>query len=161
MLLIAFRFPLCNFSGVRIAVGRVCSAGSLAHGLWARYWLSGVLWMSQRSVGITGGGWKGGGIESRGGGGREGKASKTNTLCSPCMSAEHLLSAQAGKQLELGTGKLGCPARAGGQWCLHHGSVSMSCNMALYRHDFICFHKIAFSLSLSLAGNWETHELTS
>lgn len=160
MLLIAFRFPLCNFSGVRIAVGRAHSAGSLAHGLWARYWVSGVLWMSQRSVGIAGGGQKGGRIESRGGGGWEGKASETNTLCCPYVLAEHLLLAQ-GEQLEPGTVKPDCPARVGGQRCLHHGSVSTSRNMALYRHDFICFHKIAFSLSLSLAGNWETHELTS
>lgn len=74
MLLIAFRFPWCNFSGVRIAVGRAGSAGSLAHGLWARYWLSGVLWVSQRSMGIAGGGQKGGRIESRAGGGTRGKS---------------------------------------------------------------------------------------
>lgn len=159
MLLIAFRFPWCNFSGVRIAVGRACSAGSPAHGLWARYWLSGVLWMSQRSMGIAGGGQKGGRIE-RVEGGWEGKASETNVLHTPCVLVEHLPSAQR-EQLQLWTGKLGCSARFGGQQCLHHGSVSTSCNVALYRHDFICFHKIAFSLSLSLAGNWETHELTS
>lgn len=158
MLLIAFRFPWCKFSGVRIAVGRARSAGSLAHGLWAHYWLSGVLWVSQRSMGIAGGGQKGGRIKSRGGGGTRGK-SQRDKHAPRFVLAEHLPSAQ--EQLQPCTGKLGCPARVGGQQCLHHGSASTSCNVALYRHDFICFHKIAFSLSLSLAGNWETHELTS
>lgn len=82
-------------------------------------------------------------------GGREGEASETNMLCAPCVLVEHLPSAQ-GEQLQLWTGKLGwaaCPARVGGQQCLHHGSVSTSYNVALYRRDFICFHKIAFSLS--------------
>lgn len=72
-----------------------------------------------------------GGLKVGAEGGREGKASETNTLCSPCMSVEHLPLTQGGEQLELGTEKLGCPARVGGQRCLHHGSVSTSCNMAL------------------------------
>lgn len=63
-------------------------------------------------------------------GDERGKTSETNTLRSPCVSVEHLPSAQGDEQ-EPGTRKVGCPARVGGQRCPHHGSVSTSRNMAL------------------------------
>lgn len=74
-------------------------------------------------MGIAGGGQKGGRIE-RVEGGREGKASDTNVLCTLCVLVEHLPSAP-GEQLQLWTGKLGCPARFWGaatsaSWLCEH-----------------------------------------
>lgn len=168
MLLITFRFPLCNFAGIRRAIGRARGAGA-SHTICglAPDSLSGMLWMTQRPQGMAGSGRKGGGSK---------RGYRRGMRCEGAPLSPRIIGMKR-ERIELKAksriGKPGVPARTRGSnvcimapqaWAVIRHYIGMTSSVSIRLLSPSPFLWLVIEKRMSSpprSGKWEPQEETS